>query len=90
MLAIRGGYENVRLTSSGASRCDGPRESEGAAGGARSPVCLLSSTSPPRAQYSSRQDSTRPCDALTRIQFIPDRMIGCFIVLIGHQHDDQN
>jgi hypothetical protein len=33
MLAIRGGYENVRPTSSGASRCDGPRESEGAAGG---------------------------------------------------------
>jgi hypothetical protein len=74
MLAIRGGYENVRLTSSGASRCDGPRESEGAAGGARPPVCLLSSTSPPRAQYShTRQDSTRPCDALTRIQFRPDR-----------------
>ena len=33
MLAIRGSYENVRPTSSGASRCDGPRESEGAAGG---------------------------------------------------------
>ena len=80
MLAIRGGYENVRLTSSGASRCDGPRESEGAAGvrGHPSPRAQLSPTS---IEYvRTRQDSTRGLEdasSLSRIQysrtqFIPD------------------